>query len=113
MSIDDDLATGTSTVPTGESHAAGVDQLKVDTPVDTGRVTGKHVLEDDIVGLALLATNAKDGDDGDAGVANVIVASIGEDDDDASAASFVSAASSKKQMKARAFFERKMLMVRF
>ena len=37
---DDNLAKGTSTVPTGELNTAGVNQLKVDTPVDTDGVFG-------------------------------------------------------------------------
>ena len=85
---DDDLAKGTSTVPTGELNTAGVNQLKVDTPVDTDGVKGEYVPdmhEDDV----------KDGDDAVGGVANDDV-SIAEDDDDTSAVTVMSEAGSKR-----------------
>ena len=39
---DDGLAKGRSAVPAGELNAAGVNQLKVDTPVDTDGVKGEQ-----------------------------------------------------------------------
>ena len=107
--IDDDMAKGTSTVPTGELKTAGVNQLKVDTPVDTSRVKGEYVLVDDLDGWVLSDNKAKDGDDAAGDVANIDV-SIATDGDDTSAASVVSEAGSKRKQKARAYFERKKQM---
>lgn len=76
-------------MPTGELNTAGVNQLKVDTPVDTDGVKGEYVPD-------LHEDDVKDGDDAVGGVASDDV-SIEEDADDTSAVTAMSAADSKRK----------------